>query len=126
LRFVNELVFRANLTSARRLDTTAFVTAMFAFLTFVAVWTIGLICVAIFFWIFLRSFAVEETGVRLVGTAFRLLLFLMMVFLTRRRCTFCIRVRLWRKSFVNAYLLLTQEPYSRPLAFHPTALFKEF
>jgi hypothetical protein len=50
----------------------------------------------------LRSFVIGATGVRLVGTAFRLLLFLTMVFLTRRRCTFCIRVRLWRKFFVNA------------------------
>ena len=27
---------------------------------------------------------------------------------------------------MNAYLLLAQEPYPRPLAFHPTALFKKF
>src|SRR5580658_4412578 len=49
-----------------------------------------------------------------------------MVFLTRRRATFRVGVRLRRKSFVHAYLLLGQEPYSWPLAFHPTALFKEF
>ncbi len=43
LIFVNELVFRANLESPRRLNTTAFVTALFAFLGFTAVWTVRLI-----------------------------------------------------------------------------------
>jgi hypothetical protein len=43
LLFVNELVFRANLTSAHRLNTTAFATAMAVFLTFVVVWTVRLI-----------------------------------------------------------------------------------
>jgi len=43
LIFVNELVFRANLESPRRLNTTAFVTALFAFLAFTAIWTIRLI-----------------------------------------------------------------------------------
>ena len=43
LLFVNELVFRANLESPRRLNTTAFVTALFAFLAFTAIWTIRLI-----------------------------------------------------------------------------------
>src|SRR6266851_8295797 len=49
-----------------------------------------------------------------------------MVFLTLSRSPFRVRVRLWWKSFVNAYLLLAQKPYPRPLAFHPAALFKEF
>jgi hypothetical protein len=43
LLFVNELVFRANLASQHRLNTTAFVIAMALFLTFVAIWTIRLI-----------------------------------------------------------------------------------
>lgn len=43
LIFVNELVFRANLTTPRQLNTTAFVTALFLFLGFTAVWTIRLI-----------------------------------------------------------------------------------
>jgi hypothetical protein len=43
LLFVNELVFRANLTSPHRLNTTAFVTAMAVFLTFVVVWIVHLI-----------------------------------------------------------------------------------
>jgi uncharacterized membrane protein len=43
LLFVNELVFRANLTTPRHLNTTAFVTALFAFLAFTALWTVRLI-----------------------------------------------------------------------------------
>jgi len=43
LIFVNELVFRANLTTPRQLNATAFVTALFLFLGFTAVWTIRLI-----------------------------------------------------------------------------------
>jgi uncharacterized membrane protein len=43
LLFVNELVFRANLTAPHRLNTTAFVAAMAVFLTFVVVWTVRLI-----------------------------------------------------------------------------------
>jgi uncharacterized membrane protein len=43
LLFVNELVFRANLQSPRQLNTAAFVTALFVFLGFTAVWTLGLI-----------------------------------------------------------------------------------
>lgn len=43
LLFVNELVFRANLAAPHRLNTTAFVTAMAVFLTFVLVWTVRLI-----------------------------------------------------------------------------------
>jgi uncharacterized membrane protein len=43
LIFVNELVFRANLQTPRLLNTTAFVTALFAFLGFTAIWTIRLI-----------------------------------------------------------------------------------
>jgi hypothetical protein len=43
LLFVNELVFRANLASPHRLNTTAFVAAMAVFLTFVVVWTVRLI-----------------------------------------------------------------------------------
>jgi hypothetical protein len=43
LLFVNELVFRANLTSPHRLNTTAFVAAMTVFLTFVVIWTARLI-----------------------------------------------------------------------------------
>jgi uncharacterized membrane protein len=43
LLFVNELVFRANLSTPRQLNPTAFVTALFAFLTFVAIWTLRLI-----------------------------------------------------------------------------------
>ncbi len=43
LLFVNELVFRANLASPHRLNTTAFVTAMTVFLTFVVIWTARLI-----------------------------------------------------------------------------------
>jgi uncharacterized membrane protein len=40
---VNELVFRANLTSPRQLNSTAFTLAMAAFLIFVAVWTVRMI-----------------------------------------------------------------------------------
>lgn len=43
LLFVNELVFRANLTMPRQLNTKAFVAAMFVFLAFTAVWTVRLI-----------------------------------------------------------------------------------
>ena len=43
LIFVNELVFRANLQTPRRLNNTAFVIALFAFLGFTAIWTINLI-----------------------------------------------------------------------------------
>jgi hypothetical protein len=43
LLFVNELVFRANLVSPHRLNTTFFVAAMAVFLAFVVVWTIRLI-----------------------------------------------------------------------------------
>jgi hypothetical protein len=43
LLFVNELVFRANLTSPHRLNTTAFTVAMAVFLTFVAFWTARLV-----------------------------------------------------------------------------------
>ena len=43
LLFVNELVFRANLVSPHRLNTTFFVAALAVFLTFVGVWTIRLI-----------------------------------------------------------------------------------
>ena len=43
LLFVNELVFRANLTYPHRLTTNAFVTAMAIFLTFVVVWIVRLI-----------------------------------------------------------------------------------
>jgi len=43
LLFVNELVFRANLKSPRQLNTTAFVTALFVFLAFTAMWTVRLI-----------------------------------------------------------------------------------
>jgi hypothetical protein len=43
LLFVNELVFRANLTSPHRLNTTVFTAAMAVFLTFVVIWTIRLI-----------------------------------------------------------------------------------
>lgn len=43
LIFVNELVFRANLTTPRQLNATAFVTALFLFLGFTAVWTVRLI-----------------------------------------------------------------------------------
>lgn len=43
LLFVNELVFRANLVSPHRLNTTAFVAAMAVFLTFVVVWIVRLI-----------------------------------------------------------------------------------
>jgi uncharacterized membrane protein len=43
LLFVNELVFRANLTTPRHLNTTAFVAALFAFLAFTAAWTIRLL-----------------------------------------------------------------------------------
>jgi uncharacterized membrane protein len=42
LIFVNELVFRANLQTPRQLNTTAFVTALFIFLGFTAMWTIRL------------------------------------------------------------------------------------
>ena len=40
---VNELVFRANLSTPRRLNATAFTIALMAFLAFVLVWTIRLI-----------------------------------------------------------------------------------
>ena len=43
LIFVNELVFRANLTTPRQLNTTAFVTALFVFLAFTGAWTVSLI-----------------------------------------------------------------------------------
>jgi uncharacterized membrane protein len=43
LLFVNELVFRANLTTPRQLNTTAFVAALFVFLGFTAIWTVRLI-----------------------------------------------------------------------------------
>jgi uncharacterized membrane protein len=43
LLVVNELVFRANLSYPRRLNTTAFATAMALFLTFVVVWIVRLI-----------------------------------------------------------------------------------
>lgn len=43
LLFVNELVFRANLTTPRHLNTTAFVAALFAFMAFTAIWTVRLI-----------------------------------------------------------------------------------
>jgi hypothetical protein len=43
LIFVNELVFRANLTTPRQLNTPAFVSALFVFLAFTGAWTIGLI-----------------------------------------------------------------------------------
>jgi uncharacterized membrane protein len=43
LIFVNELVFRANLQTPSRLNTTAFVAALFAFLGFTAIWTIRLV-----------------------------------------------------------------------------------
>jgi uncharacterized membrane protein len=43
LLFVNELVFRANLASPRRLNGTAFTIAMLTFLAFVAIWTLRLI-----------------------------------------------------------------------------------
>jgi len=43
LLFVNELVFRANLDTPRRLNTSAFVTALFVFLAFTAFWCIRLI-----------------------------------------------------------------------------------
>jgi hypothetical protein len=43
LLFVNELVFRANLSPPHRLNTTAFVTAMAVFLTFVVIWIARLI-----------------------------------------------------------------------------------
>lgn len=43
LLFVNELVFRANLASPHQLDTKNFVTALFAFLAFVVIWTVRLI-----------------------------------------------------------------------------------
>jgi uncharacterized membrane protein len=40
---VNELVFRANLTSPRQLNSTAFTFAMATFLIFVAIWTIRMV-----------------------------------------------------------------------------------
>jgi hypothetical protein len=43
LLFVNELVFRANLVTPRRLNSTAFTAALVAFLAFVLVWTIRVI-----------------------------------------------------------------------------------
>ena len=43
LLFVNELVFRANLTLPHRLNTGAFTVAMAAFLTFVAFWTVRIV-----------------------------------------------------------------------------------
>ena len=43
LLVVNQLVFDANRTSPRRLNSTAFVTAMILFLAFVGIWTVRLI-----------------------------------------------------------------------------------
>jgi uncharacterized membrane protein len=43
LLVVNELVFRANLATPRRLNGTAFLTAVVAFLVFATVWTIRMI-----------------------------------------------------------------------------------
>jgi uncharacterized membrane protein len=43
LLFVNELVFRANLVTPRRLNTTAFVAVLFTFLAFTAIWIVRLI-----------------------------------------------------------------------------------
>lgn len=43
LLYVNELVFRANLTYPHRLNTSAFVTAMVIFLAFMVVWMARLI-----------------------------------------------------------------------------------
>jgi hypothetical protein len=43
LLIVNELVFRANQTSPPQLNTTAFVTTLMTFLTFVAIWVIRMI-----------------------------------------------------------------------------------
>lgn len=43
LLVVNDLVYRANLTHPRQLNSGAFVTAMIAFLGFVAIWTVRLI-----------------------------------------------------------------------------------
>jgi uncharacterized membrane protein len=43
LLVVNQLVFRANQSQPRHLDNTTFVIAMFAFLAYVAVWTLRLV-----------------------------------------------------------------------------------
>jgi uncharacterized membrane protein len=43
LLVINQLVYRANQTRPRRLDNTIFVIVMFAFLAYVAVWTVRLV-----------------------------------------------------------------------------------
>jgi uncharacterized membrane protein len=43
LLIVNQLVFRANQTSPRHLDNTTFVITMFAFLAYVAIWTVRVV-----------------------------------------------------------------------------------
>jgi uncharacterized membrane protein len=43
LLVINQLVYRANQTRPRHLDNTIFVIAMFAFLAYVAVWTVRLV-----------------------------------------------------------------------------------
>jgi hypothetical protein len=54
LLFVNELVFRANLSYPHRLNTTAFVTAMAVFLAFVVLWIARLIL----------HFSTKQTGLK--------------------------------------------------------------